>query len=77
MNMIHATKERLHEEIEKIARKNIINKLTKQGLNYRDLKTTEFSELVADEIAILEHDSKRVAAGIGIGLILAVMTGGL
>ena len=76
MDMIHATRERLHEEIEKIARKNIINKLTKQGLNYRDLRTTEFNELLADEIAILKHDSKRVATGAAIGLIIAAMTGG-
>ena len=76
MNIIQTAKTTLHHEIEKIARNNIIKKLAKQGIDHHNLRDSEFEELVADEIRILEHDSKRVAAGVGIGLILAVMTGG-
>jgi hypothetical protein len=76
MNIINKTKETFNSEIIKIAQKNIIAKLTKQGINHHDLLPSEFNRLIEDEIKILEHDSKRVGAGIAIGLIIAAMTGG-
>jgi len=77
MSIITKTKETFNSEITKIAKKNLIAKLAKQGINHHDLLPSEFNELLEDEIKILEHDSKRVGAGIAIGLILSVMTGGI
>ena len=76
MSLIHQAKQSFNTEFEKIAKANIIRKLKKQGINHNDLNITEFNELITDEIAILEHDSKRVAAGTAIGFIIAAMTGG-
>ena len=76
MNIIHTAKTTLHHEVEKIARNNIIKKLAKQGIDHHELRNSEFEELVADEIRILEHDSKRVIVGLIIGAALGAMMGG-
>lgn len=75
MNIIHKAKQSFNHEIERIAKANIIRKLEKQGLDSNDLTTVDFNELVNDEIKILESDSKKVGAGIGIGLAISLLTG--
>jgi len=75
MSIINKTKETFNNEIEKIARTNVIQKLEKQGINHRELKLSDFNELVIVEIEILESDSKKVGLGIGIGLAISLLTG--
>ena len=76
MVLIDQAKTTLHHEVEKIARNNIIKKLAKQGIDHHELRDSDFEELVADEIRILEHDSKRVIVGLIIGAALGAMMGG-
>jgi len=75
MNIIDQTKESFNTEFEKLARANIIRKLEKQGIDPDDLLSSEFNELVADEIKILESDTKKIGLGIGIGIALTMLTG--
>lgn len=73
--MFNEAKNNFDIEVNKYAVKNIIKKLKEQGIDYRQLDDTEFNDLVTDEIKILESDSKKVGAGIGIGILISVMTG--
>lgn len=73
--MLSETKKNFEEEVKKYARNNIIKKLEKQGLDYKQLEDSAFEDLVADEIEILKSDSKKVGAGIGIGILLSLVTG--
>ena len=75
MNIINKAKDSFNDEIEKIARANIIKKLQKQGIDYRDLKSSDFRNLIEDEKEILESDTKKVGMGIGIGLVISMLTG--
>ncbi len=75
MNILTKTKEAFNTEFEKLARANIIKKLQKQGIDYRDLKSDDFRNLIEDEKEILESDTKKVGAGIGIGLVITMLTG--
>ena len=75
MNIINKTKEKFHSEIEKVARTNIITKLQKHDIDYRDLSSVEFDNLIEDEKMILESDTKKVGMGIGIGVIITMLTG--
>ncbi|MEN4046980.1 hypothetical protein MLC52_09940 [Sulfurimonas sp. NW15] len=73
--MFNQTKQTFDKEIKKFARQNIIKKLQKQGVDYTLLDEEEFKELIADEIKILKSDSKKVGAGIGIGILISLVTG--
>jgi len=75
MKVLNQAKEELLNELEKFARRNIINKLQKQGISYLDLNEEEFQALVADEKEILKTDSKKVGLGIGIGIAITLLTG--
>jgi hypothetical protein len=77
MNLLNQAKQSFNTKFEKIAHANIIRKLAKQGINHHDLLPSEFNRLIEDEIKILEHDSKRVGAGLLIGVVITVMTGGI
>jgi len=75
MNILNKTKQTFNQEIEKIARTNIKQKLQKQGIDYRDLEPYEFESLVEAEREILESDTKKVGLGIGIGIAISMLTG--
>lgn len=75
MNILNNAKTSLNHEIEKLARNNIIRKLEKQGIDYNDLSAADLHGLIADEIKILENDTKKVGLGIGIGLAISMLTG--
>ena len=75
MNIINKAKTTFSTEIEKIAQHNIMRKLEKQGIDYKDLSVADLNELIADEIKILETDTKKVGLGIGIGLVISMLTG--
>ena len=75
MSIIQQTKESFNHEVNRLATKNIKRKLQKQGIDPEDLNSVEFDALVADEVKILESDSKKVGLGIGIGLAISMLTG--
>jgi len=73
--MFNKSKKSFEIEIQKYAKKNIIKKLEKQGIDYEQLEDSDFNDLIADEIKILKSDSKKVGAGIGIGILFSLVTG--
>lgn len=73
--MFNEIKENFDSEVVKFAKKNIIKKLEDQGIAYKQLEQSAFDDLVKDEIEILKSDSKKVGAGIGIGLLISALTG--
>ena len=73
--MFNETKKNFEIEVNKFATKNIIKKLEKQRIDYKQLEDSAFDDLVTDEIEILKSDSKKVGAGIGIGILLSLVTG--
>lgn len=73
--MFTKAKENFETEVEKYAKRNIISKLEKQGIDYLQLDESDFNSLVADEIEILKSDSKKVSLGIGIGILISLVTG--
>lgn len=73
--MLDKAKESFNTEVNKYARENIIKKLKKQGIDYEQLNNADFENLVQDEIEILKSDSKKVGAGIGIGILISLITG--
>ncbi len=73
--MLNETKKNFEIEVNKYARKNIIKKLTDQGVDYKQLTDEAFGDLVADEIEILKSDSKKIGTGIGIGILFSLITG--
>jgi len=73
--MLNQVKKNFGIEVNKYATKNIINKLQEQGVDYTQLEDTAFNNLVADEIEILKSDSKKVGTGIGIGIVISLLTG--
>jgi len=75
MKIIDRTKKSFNTEFKKLAKANIIRKLENQGIGHHDLLASEFNELVADEIKILESDTKKVGLGIGIGIAITMLTG--
>lgn len=73
--MLNSIKKSVDEEIHLHAKNNIIKKLQNQGINYKELADADFNSLVEDEIEILKTDTKKVGAGIGIGLLISAITG--
>ena len=75
MSLIEKTKNEFLDEIEKYARNNVVKKLEKAGVNPDDIARSEFDELVEDEKKILKQDAKKVGMGIGIGIVISMLTG--
>ncbi len=75
MNLISKARNTFDNEIEKIARTNIIEKLYKRDIDYTNLSDEEFDTLVETEKEILESDTKKVGLGIAIGLGISMLTG--
>ena len=73
--MFNEAKKNFETEVQKYATKNIIHKLEEQGIDYHLLEEMAFNDLVADEIEILRADSKKVGTGIGIGILISLVTG--
>ncbi len=75
MQILKQTKDEFISEVDKLARKRIIKKLTKQGIDHTQLTDDAFESLVTDEIEILKSDSKKVGVGVGIGIAISLLTG--
>jgi hypothetical protein len=75
MSLIEKTKNDFLDEIDKYARRNVLKKLEKAGVNPDDIAQSEFNGLVEDEKKILQQDAKKVGMGIGIGIVISMLTG--
>ena len=75
MNILTKAKTTFGNEIEKIARANIIEKLYKQDIDYLKLSDSDFDSLMEAEKEILESDTKKVGLGIAIGVGISMLTG--
>jgi hypothetical protein len=75
MTFINEAKESFNREFHELATKNITRKLAKQGIDPHDLDPDEFSRLIDKEKELLESDTKKVGAGIGIGIVLSMLFG--
>ncbi len=73
--MLDKAKENFESEVNKYARRNIIVKLKKQGIDHTQVDDSDFDSLLAAEIEILKSDSKKVGMGIGIGILISLVTG--
>lgn len=73
--MFNEARKNFELEVQKYAKRNIIKKLEEQGIDYKRLEDSAFIDLVNDEIEILKSDSKKVGAGIGIGIAISLLTG--
>ena len=73
--MLNEAKKNFEIEVRKFAIKNVIKKLQKHEIDYKQLDEKEFNSLIDDEIEILKRDSKKVGAGIGIGILISMITG--
>ena len=75
MSLVKDVKDNLNESVSKIAKANIRRKLAKQGIDPEELDPKVYNELVQAEITILESDTKKIAAGVGVGLLISALTG--
>ena len=73
--MIKEIKNRLDSGFESVAKDNVIKKLEKEGIDYRDLPLNDFNDLVKREKEILEYDAKKIGTGIGIGIGISLLLG--
>ncbi len=75
MSIVTTTKSSLNHEIKKVARTNVIQKLTQMGIDYNNITEIEFDAMVSAEAEGLKNDTKKVGLGIGIGLVISLLTG--
>lgn len=75
MGFLKNTKTELQAELRKLAGQSLVRKLKKQGIDPLELDAEEYEGLLADEVEILKSDSKKVGAGIGIGIVISMLTG--
>ncbi|MEA3314823.1 MAG: hypothetical protein U9Q30_03055 [Campylobacterota bacterium] len=67
----------LDYEIDELAKKIAIKKLSEQGIDYKLLKNSEFNELIKARKEILKKDVKQVGATAAVTIALTILTGGI
>jgi hypothetical protein len=67
----------LDTSVRKMAENNAIKKLNKKGMKRKDIRSEDFNELVSMEMDLIKEDGKKVGAGIGIGMVLTILSGGI
>ncbi|MDD2384594.1 MAG: hypothetical protein PHN18_10430 [Sulfurospirillaceae bacterium] len=75
--MFDEAQKEFDKSVRTMAENSLLKKLNKQGLQRVDLSDEKFNELLLDEIEILKADGKKVGAGVGIGIVLSLITGGI
>lgn len=75
MNLVQRTKESFSVEFQRVAVANIKRKLQKEGIDYLEIDSEEFNQLVINEMEILESDTKKIGTGIGLGIALSFLFG--
>lgn len=75
--MFDEAQKEFDKSVRTMAENSLLKKLNKQGLQRVDLSDEKFNELLLDEVEILKADGKKVGAGVGIGIVLSLITGGI
>lgn len=73
--MFEDAQKEFDKSVRSMAENSLLKKLNAQGIKQSDISETKFEELLADEIAILKADGKKVGTGVGIGIVLSLITG--
>ena len=69
--------EKLNQEIDDLALKTVIKKLEEQDINYKDIDTISFNELVNKRKEILKKDVKKVSMTTAITIALTIFSCGI
>lgn len=75
--MFDEAQKEFDKSVRTMAENSLLKKLNKQGLQRVDLSDEKFNELLLDEVEILKADGKKVGTGVGIGIVLSLITGGI
>lgn len=75
--MFDEAQKEFDKSVRSMAENSLLKKLNKQGLQRVDLSDEKFNELLLDEVEILKADGKKVGMGVGIGIVLSLITGGI
>jgi len=75
--MFDEAQKEFDKSVRTMAENSLLKKLNKQGLQRADLSDEKYNELLLDEVEILKADGKKVGAGVGIGIVLSLITGGI
>lgn len=75
IKLLSKTKDIINQKIKKFTTKNLILKLEKQGLNYKELKEVSFNDLLSDEVDILKHDSIKISISISVVILFCLIVG--
>ncbi len=75
--MFDEAQKEFDKSVRTMAENSLLKKLNKQGLQRADLSDEKYNELLSDEVEILKADGKKVGAGVGIGIVLSLITGGI
>lgn len=75
--MFNKVKNEFNREIKILAISNVNKKLKENGIERSEISSVQFDDLVKSEISILEADSKKVGAGVAIGIGLSIISGGI
>jgi len=75
--MFNEAQKEFDKSVRTMAENSLLKKLNKQGLQRADLSDEKYNELLLDEVEILKADGKKVGAGVGIGIVLSLITGGI
>ena len=73
--MLTNTIKNFNSKVERYARKNIIKKLQKQGIDYHNLAEKDFDDLVSGEISVLKRNMQKIVMSIGMSLLFGTVTG--
>lgn len=65
------------KSVRAMAENSLLKRLNKEGIKRADISNEKFEDLLLDEIEILKADGKKVGAGVGIGIVLSLITGGI
>jgi hypothetical protein len=77
MKMFEDAQREFDKSVKTMAENSLLKKLNKQGITRSDISDVKFQELLVDEIEILKADGKKVGTGVGIGIVLSLITGGI
>ncbi len=75
--MFDEAQKEFDKSVRTMAENSLLKRLNKQGLQRVDLSDEKYNELLLDEVEILKADGKKVGAGVGIGIVLSLITGGI
>ena len=75
--MFKITKHNFNHNIKKVAKANVLKNLKKEGIDYTAIPAYKLNGLIALEVDILKADTKKVGAGVAIGLGMSILSGGI